>query len=242
MLYGVDISNWQSDLKLKNIFSKIDFVICKATEGINFVDKYCDTWIQDAIKLDLLWGFYHFARNNDPEKEALFFYENCKNYFGKGIPVLDIESSSIESWGRYAQIFTDKVHALSGVYPIVYTSAAYLSRFAHTTVPKNCGLWIAGYPSNDKATFQPEKKLPYSIKPWNIVAMWQFTSKGQVEGYDNFLDLDYAYMDSKAWKKYAICDIVDNVDKVTGNTQPIPYVNETHKFEDDKMMVTITMK
>lgn len=242
MLHGIDISNWQKDLKLKNVLPSIDFVICKATEGLIFVDKYCDSWVQEAIKLDLLWGFYHFARNNDPEKEAVFFYDNCKNYFGHGIPVLDIESSSIKSWGTYAQIFTDKVHAMSGVYPIVYTSAAYLNRFARTTVPRNCGLWLAGYPTNDIEKFQPEKKLPYPIGPWNIIAMWQFTSKGRIEGYDNMLDLDYAYMDSAAWKKYAVCDITDNSDRVSGDTKPIPQVSETHKFEDDKMSVTITMK
>ena len=37
-LNGIDISNHQKGLNLKDI--TCDFVICKATEGTTFVDKY----------------------------------------------------------------------------------------------------------------------------------------------------------------------------------------------------------
>ena len=37
-------SNHQAGLDLGKV--PCDFVICKATEGTGFVDKYCDGWIQ----------------------------------------------------------------------------------------------------------------------------------------------------------------------------------------------------
>ena len=90
---GIDISSWQRDINLSAV--KADFIIVKATEGIGYVDKSCDMLFQKALSLGKKLGFYHFARptaNNDPIREADFFYENCKGYFGKAIPILDWEA------------------------------------------------------------------------------------------------------------------------------------------------------
>ena len=46
MLRGIDISNWQAGLDADSVFPNVDFVICKATEGVGFVDGYCDSWVQ----------------------------------------------------------------------------------------------------------------------------------------------------------------------------------------------------
>ena len=46
---GIDISNHQAGLDLGKV--PCDFVICKATEGTGFVDKYCDGWIQKALAM-----------------------------------------------------------------------------------------------------------------------------------------------------------------------------------------------
>ena len=43
MLRGIDISNWQAGLDADAVFPNVDFVICKATEGVGFVDGYCDS-------------------------------------------------------------------------------------------------------------------------------------------------------------------------------------------------------
>lgn len=197
-LKGIDISNWQAGFDVKN--APCDFVIVKATEGLNFVDKYCDGFVQQAKESSKLWGFYHFARNNDPVAEADFFYNNCKNYFKHGIPVIDIEDAAIRDWGLYANTFAIRIHDLTGVWPMVYCSASQLYRFSgFPTVYNNCGLWVAGYPKN--YTSWPDDNVPYDIAPWKIVAIWQFTSSLAMGGMS--IDGDYAYMDSRAWKLYA---------------------------------------
>ena len=199
MLKGIDISNWQGGLNLFNL--DVDFAIMKATEGLDFVDSYCDNWVQQAKQKGIKWGFYHFANANDPETEAEFFVNNTRNYFNDGVPVLDIEDGEIDNWGWYADVFTKKVHALTGVWPMVYCSAGYLGCFEDYDVSKNCGLWCAGYPY--PATDWGDSEFPYSCYPWDFVAIWQFTSNLQLNGYDGSLDGDYAYMDYEAWDKYA---------------------------------------
>lgn len=88
-LNGIDISNYQRGLDLAQV--PCDFVICKATEGTTIVHNTCDPWIQQAIKLGKLWGFYHFMNGEDPIAQAKHFVASCRNYFGNGIPVLDYE-------------------------------------------------------------------------------------------------------------------------------------------------------
>ena len=199
MLKGVDISNWQSGLNLENL--DIDFAIMKATEGVWFVDSCCDTWVQQAKRKGIKWGFYHYANNNDPRIEAQYFVDNTRNYFNDGIPILDIEDSEIENWGWFADEFTKEVHNLTGVWPMVYCSAGYLYCFSGFDVVNNCGLWCAGYPY--PATDWGDSDFPYNCSPWEFVAIWQFTSSLVINGYDGSLDGNYAYMDYAAWDKYA---------------------------------------
>lgn len=79
---------------------RIDFCIVKATEGFRYVDPCCDGFVQQCKRKGILYGFYHFARNNDPEQEAAFFWEHTKGYVREGIPVLDIEDEKIPDWGE----------------------------------------------------------------------------------------------------------------------------------------------
>ena len=201
MLKGIDISNWQANIIPSNL--DIDFCICKATEGTNFVDRFCDAFIQNCKSKNILWGFYHFAREWKPEQEAQFFYDNCVGYIGQGVPVLDYEV-----WGNndndveWCERFITKFHELSGVWPMLYISASHCNDFrASAWIPQTCGLWVAGYPNND--TSWVTKDIPYDISPWEFAAIWQFTSSLKLSGYNGSLDGDVAYMDKTAWGKYA---------------------------------------
>ena len=70
---GIDISNHQAGLNLSAV--PCDFVICKATEGTGFVDKYCDGWIQKALAMGKSVGTYHFATGGTSgAQEAEYYY------------------------------------------------------------------------------------------------------------------------------------------------------------------------
>lgn len=202
MLRGIDISNWQQGLRLKQN-DNIDFVIAKATEGTNFIDKYCDGFIQDAIKQNKLFGFYHFARNNQPETEAAFFVRNCKGYFNYGIPVLDIEDFSILNWNDYATRFVNTVINATGVSPIIYCSASQTHCFSENVYDK-CGLWVAGYPQNYTGFISSD--MPYNISPWSVYCIWQFTDKlnyTDANGKRWQIDGNVAPLTREQWLKYA---------------------------------------
>ena len=67
-LKGIDISKWQTGIDLSKV--DCDFVIVKATEGIGYVDRKCDSFYQQAKRLGKKLGFYHFARpRNDAVRE-----------------------------------------------------------------------------------------------------------------------------------------------------------------------------
>lgn len=203
---GIDISNWQSGIVPSDM--NIDFCICKATEGTGYTDPYCDGFIQNCIDNNILFGFYHFARENNPEDEATYFYNECKGYFNKGIPVLDYETSNYNN-REWCERFIKKVHELSGVWCVIYLSASRCGEYENSWIPNECGLWVAGYPY--EATTWINDSMPYNTYPFSVVAMWQFTSSLRINGYNGNLDGNIAYMDREAWMKYAnatesICD------------------------------------
>lgn len=201
MLKGIDVSNWQSSLSINAIAHDIDFCICKATESTYFVDSYCDGFIEDCKSNGLQWGFYHFAGHDKPESEAEFFYENCKNYFGHGVPVLDYETENNDNV-EWCERFLTRLHELSGVCAMLYISAYRVPQYNDSWIPANCGLWIAGYPY-DITSFEDAGEMTYNIGCWKFAAIWQFTSSLRLDGFNGRLDGDIAYMNKDAWFEYA---------------------------------------
>ncbi len=201
---GIDVSNWQAGLNISDV--ACDFVIAKATEGLNFVDKYCDKFIQQAIKLGKPFGFYHFARpTNDPIREAEYFYNNCRGYFGKGIPILDWESGNTSNTA-WAKRWLDRVYQLSGVKPVIYMSESVVNANDWSSVAAaDYGLWVAKYRDNQpdyNYSMANAGKRP-SVKWWKFYCMWQWTSSGRLNGYNGNLDCNVFYGDVSTWNKYA---------------------------------------
>ena len=199
MMKGIDISNWQRGFDLGA--ARPEFAIMKATEGLTFIDKCCDGFVQDAINLGIPFGYYHFARSNSAEAEASFFYEQTKGYTGKGIPVLDLEVPNGNAW---AETFCRKFYELSGVKPWFYASSDYINNKGYGTqwLRENCGLWVAGYPK--KYTSYPESaKCPYRHDGWTLAA-WQFTDCLATGGME--VDANFFYGDKAAWNRYASGD------------------------------------
>lgn len=196
----IDISNWQAGLNVPAVVHNggLGAVIVKATEGLGFVDKSCDGFVQQCIRNGIRFGFYHFARNNDAAAEAEFFRNNTKGYEGKGIPVLDWEAGQSIAW---VNKFVERYHALTGIWPWVYGNAW---RFNQGTVNTNCGRWVAGYPRNDitDINYGLSNKCSYPVNN-GLICAWQFSSSVRISGYSGNLDGDVFYGDASAWDKYA---------------------------------------
>ena len=198
---GIDISDFQRGIDLTKV--PFDFMICKATEGTRIIHGTCDGYIQTCIKLGKKWGFYHFGAGGDPVAEADFFYKNCKNYFRRGIPVLDYEMyGAVGAW--WAKKFLDRVYDLTGVRCVVYMSRSVTASDNWSAVAKDHALWVAQYASNAPTGYQSKPWFPSgSIGAFGGVAIHQYTSHGRLPGYAGNLDLDIAYMTPEAWDRIA---------------------------------------
>lgn len=206
-LKGVDISNHNRGLDLSIL--DVDFAIIKATEGIGWTDKSCDGFVQQARRSGKLWGFYHYARNNDPQAEADYFIKETRNYFGEGIPVLDFEAKneSLEKGDAWALPFCERVHEVTGVWPMFYTYQYALTKYTFTEVSKRCALWVAQYPNVYRPGFDFGGQPPKSLGPWPYASAWQFCSDGRLPTWGGDLDLDFFYGTADAWRKIAAGDL-----------------------------------
>ena len=201
---GIDISNHQAGLDLSLV--PCDFVICKATEGTTFVDRYCDGFVQQAIALGKPFGVYHFASGRSSGRaEAEFFYNNVKGYVGKGILVLDWEGSAVNRGVGYAKEFLDRLYELTGVKALLYTYNNCVNSYDWSSVvAADYGLWNAGYYAGYQTMgYNPNAPLKGGTGAWIGAAMYQYTSSGRLPGYGGNLDLDVFYGNGEAWKRYA---------------------------------------
>ena len=217
MLKGIDISRYQAGINI-NILD-IDFVIVKATEGVGYSDPNYKKYLTAAINSNKKIGLYHYARpdlGNTPEDEATWFISKAKDYIKKAILVLDWEVNiSNTDW---AYNFLKTVYEKTGVRPIIYMSASPANTYDWTRVVNgNFGLWIASYGANTGAPGTPPTN-----KYWPFYILWQYTSKGYINGYSKNLDLDYFYGTKDTWDKYA---------NPEGTPQPETKPPEEKKYE-----------
>lgn len=197
----IDISNWQAGLDVAKVVKNggLGGVIVKATEGLGYVDKSCDKFIQQCICNGIPFGFYHFARNNDAKAEAEFFRKNTTGYEGKGIPILDWEAGQSVSW---VNAFVEHYHDITGVWPWIYANPW---RFEQGVVNTNCGRWVAGYPRSGitNINYGIDNVLPSTYNVGSVCA-WQFSESVRIDGFSGSLDGNVFYGDDKAWAKYAV--------------------------------------
>lgn len=194
MLNFIDISSHQGDIDLSAL--PIDAVMVKATEGLGYVNTYCDPKIQQAISMGIPWGFYHFANENDPVAEADYFIENCEGYFGHGVPCLDWEQNQSVEW---VNAFVNRVHEVKGIWCWIYGNPW---RFNQGGVEGNCARWIASYPSH---LVNPDFSANEGEAPETdgLVCAWQFASDGRLSGFNGNLDINRYYGGKDSWLAYA---------------------------------------
>lgn len=237
MLSFIDISSYQNTLNLVAAKSTpIQGVIIKATQGTNYVNPYCDMHYEQAKSAGLLRGFYHFAGSGSPEMEAEYFWNNCRNYFRDGIPVLDWEGNQDVDWvNRFVRHLKD----ISGVWCWIYANPW---RFNQGGVESNCARWIASYPEVSHPSFVQAASWDCPNADGNVVA-WQFCSDGRVNGYGKDVDCSLYYGDEESWLKYAgVSDASDGgiTGSSGGDSGGVP--SETVTVEDDSYRVTIQKK
>lgn len=211
-LRGIDISYWNRDIDLTRVIdlNDLDFCIMKATESVNDVDSWCDSFYQIAKRKNVKRGVYHILTSAARGRtQADYFLEHIEGYVHDAMLILDIEGTS-SYYTRdvsTALEFCKRVISETGVTPVVYMNMATLdAEDWKPVVDLGCDLWIANYWFGDKrvdwSDMDPSLHMA-SPDEFPYAALWQFTETGKVQGYDGNLDLDLAFMTLDAWDLYA---------------------------------------
>jgi GH25 family lysozyme M1 (1,4-beta-N-acetylmuramidase) len=203
MLNGIDISSYQDNLNLDNV--TYDFVMVKATQGVTYVNPNCDTHVQEALAAGKKVAVYHYADGNGAIAEADYFIDNCEGYIGKAIFMLDWEGEGVE-FVDWALQFMERVEERIGYKPVIYMSEYVENSYDWSrAVQGDYGLVLAKYADyeiDNNYDTSNAGRMP-ETKYWPFYMMWQWTSKGRLNGYAGDLDCDIFYGDASAWDAYA---------------------------------------
>jgi len=196
----IDISHWQGNINWDKVEkSGVDVAIMKATQGVAMVDNKFAQNKSEARKEGLLCGFYHFADGGDYKKEADHFLKTVGDIREGEFLVLDFEIN-ISNPAEWCKKWLDYVTEKIGFKPLLYSNEARIKSINFTEVAKaNYGLWIAKYGDND--TIPEPNEIP-NTDEWKFYAIWQFSSKGSVDGISGNVDLNTTTMDIDTMKKY----------------------------------------
>lgn len=237
----IDISSHQAGIDLEAIFrdNPLDGVIVKATEGLKYVNPYCDRWVQWLIKNNKPWGFYHFLAGENPAEEAARFVDDCKNYFGHGVPAADYEGQIVSSFGTYyLRRFLETVLNLTGVRCMVYCNLGTIQADVHgfqQIADDGFPLWLAQYASNDlQAGFLDVPWQRGSFYPFRRITMHQYSDRGRLNSYNGKLDLDLFYGDRRDWNRLAGKEEPEPAAEPAPAEEDISWIDDWIAFEQEQ--------
>lgn len=213
-LDGFDISHWQGNIDVAAVPG--DFVIIKATEGIDYRYDAMAEKADAALAAGKLIGFYHFASvGSTVEQQAGYFVDYVKSYVGKALLFLDWEdrsSSKITDEGpSWAKMWLDTVYQLTGVRPLIYMSKYKTTQYDYSSVVQDYKLWLARYASKDNAygyNENPDLGDGY-FGAWEKPTLYQYSSTTYLSGYSGNLDVDKFYGTREDWEAMAASDHQD---------------------------------
>ena len=188
----IDVSYWQgkiSETNWERIKKTCGYAICRAsyTAQKSFTlnkDSTFATNFMNAKAAGLKVGAYHYSQAitvEEAKAEAEYLCDILKNFTPTFYVVCDFEFG-----GRLNSKIGKKASAIANAFCEVVKNRGYEPCiYANTSTLNSCltepnyPVWVAQY--NDKCTYKGEK------------VMWQYTSKGRVDGISGNVDLSCVY-------------------------------------------------
>jgi len=189
---GLDLSQNQGAIDFTKVKKAgIDFVILRSTLKSNKPDsrfeQYWDGAKNAGIKIAGVYKYSYARTVAEAQKEAEGV---IKLLNGRKVDIwLDIEDASQISLGvdGIAQIITTFLTTCvqAGYEVGIYCNLNWYNNYVKDDIKKICRFWIARYSKNDNGS------IPESLRP-NIkgAVMWQYSSKGKVNGISGNVDRD----------------------------------------------------
>lgn len=171
-VHGIDVSHWQTDISqyFKSNPDKWSFVICKATEGVSFVDTYFDTNWTALSHLKIVRGAYHYYHpENSSQGQLKNFLSTVPRFERSDLPpIVDVEyvpysSYAVPEFADSLMLFLNQLESQTKRTPMIYTNYNFGKKYLKDSGFARFPLWIADV--------QPEK--PRMVGDWESWFFWQ---------------------------------------------------------------------
>ena len=191
---GIDVSRFQGKINWEKVKTAgVDFAFIRVglrgtSEGKMLVDDTFEYNIKNATENGVDVGIYFYSQALDEEEaiaEAQLVLDNIEPYTVKYPVVIDIESADSDTartnvltsddYEKVARTFCEMVKS-AGYMPMIYGNVKSFTLLMDAIDVDDYGIWIAYYGT--------PLYYPYHFD------VWQFTSKGRVDGIDGDVDLD----------------------------------------------------
>lgn len=155
-VYGLDISlNQATEIdKLSPAANGLAFIICKATDGVGYIDPdFANNWSK-AAQNGFIRGAYHFYRcADDPTVQAKKFVKAVGSLSAGDLPpAIDIEEAGLakcpEDYDKVRTsvlIWLTTVETATGRKPLIYTDVSTATTYLNDSEFASYPLYIADY-------------------------------------------------------------------------------------------------
>lgn len=159
-------------------------VIIKATEGTSYTNPYFTDQIQQAIRLGLKIGAYHFFTGVGASVEVNHYWQVVKPYAAYiDKHVADYEGASIVMAGPgYGIKILQLMKQITGKVPVIYMGLSDENNYnwgAATDYP----LWIAQYNNYNRVYGFAPRALYGCLRHWKSMTMFQYSASTWLAGY-----------------------------------------------------------
>ena len=176
MKYGIDISSYQRNIDYNKVIKNINFAILRVGFGVNY--------LPESQKDNQFENYYAYANAiGEGKKEA----ENCLKYLNNkklDLPIYyDIEDNSMKCINDVVREFVDTIKA-AGYDAGIYCNMNWARNKIDLSKFQDCSIWIAMYGSNNGQIPNNRPSIDYNV--------WQYTSRGIVDGINGYVDMNIA--------------------------------------------------
>lgn len=184
---GIDVSHYQQGIRWEalkkarlNSFP-IRFVIIKASEGSDHIDRLFRNNFANARRHGFVRGAYHFFNpSSSPTLQAKHYFRQVQLESGDLPPILDVEqrgSKPLKEFQEDVLAWLNYAEKKTGVKPILYASYSFRTQYLRDARFEVYPFWVAHYNM---------RKLRYR-GDW---VMWQYSENGRIDGIEEDVDLN----------------------------------------------------
>lgn len=200
---GIDISRAQNSIDWETLakVEDFEFVIIRAAQGTAEDSRFAEN-VRAAMRLKIPFGMY-FASSATTAEEAIAEANFAAEYAKQYQPIYgiwyDMELPKQQTLGKQKitqllRVWCDRVKEVGVPYGI-YSNRDWLNNRIDLQQLADANLWYAAYPSVKQKVLTDAPKENRSKLSYPQAAIWQWTSKGRIDGIIGNVDMNVCYKD-----------------------------------------------